>query len=316
MNENPSGPSPISLIADFDGDISNLFDIKLNDTLPILPLRNMLLFPGIVIPVAIERPFSTEVIKRAKETDSYIGVVGQKSTNVEVPGQKDLYSIGTVAKVVRILELPGAKLTVLLQGFCRFKILELLTTTPCYTAKVEQLKEGIVDESNKEMVALTDACKDLMGRLIKLNEGGAGDASFAIRNIRNRTFLINFIAANLSISLKEKMELLQLQSMKDRAYKLLNFLNREVQYASLKANIQERTREDLDQQQKEYFLQQQIKNMQDELGESGTDGDIYEMQQEAQKKKLPDDVRKTFDKELKKLERINTQSPDYNVQLN
>lgn len=315
MNHNQSNPTPISLIADFDGDIRNLFDISLDDKLPILPLRNMTLFPGIVIPVSIERAFSLEVIKKAKERDTYIGVVCQKNANVDVPEQKDLYTIGTVAKVVRILELPDHKLTVLLQGFCRFKMLSVLSKEPVFMANIQKLNEITFEEKDKEMIALTDACKDLTGRLFKLNDSG-NDSSFAIRNIRNHTFLINFIAANLSINIKEKMELLRVDSIKDRAYKLLTFLNREIQYASLKANIQERTREDLDQQQKEYFLQQQIKNMQDELGESGSEQDFNELTEEAQKKKLPEEIQKIFDKELKKLERINTQSPDYNVQYN
>lgn len=315
MNHNQSNPTPISLIADFDGDIRNLFDISLDDKLPILPLRNMTLFPGIVIPVSIERAFSLEVIKKAKERDTYIGVVCQKNANVDVPEQKDLYTIGTVAKVVRILELPDHKLTVLLQGFCRFKMLSVISKEPVFMANIQKLNEVTFEEKDKEMIALTDACKDLTGRLFKLNDSG-NDSSFAIRNIRNHTFLINFIAANLSINIKEKMELLRVDSIKDRAYKLLTFLNREIQYASLKANIQERTREDLDQQQKEYFLQQQIKNMQDELGESGSEQDFNELTEESQKKKLPEEIQKIFDKELKKLERINTQSPDYNVQYN
>lgn len=315
MNDNNTNTCPISLIADFDGDIQSFFDIHLDETLPILPLRNMLLFPGIIIPVSIERSFSVATIKQAKENDSYIGVVGQKNMTVDVPKEKDLYLVGTVAKVVKILELPDHKVTALLQGFCRFRIQQFVSTAPTYTATVEKLQELTPDEKDKEMIALADACRDMMARMFKLNDGN-NDATFALRNINNQTFLINFIAANITIPLKEKMEMLRIDSVKDRAYKLLNLLNREVQFASLKANIQERTREDLDQQQKEYFLQQQIKNMQDELGENGFDQDITELQEQANKKDLPDEVRNTFNKELKKLEHINNQSPDYNVQFN
>ena len=307
--------SSISLIADFDGDIRSLFDIKIDPELPILPLRNMVLFPGIVIPVSIERPFSLDVVKNAKEKDSYIGVLCQKDENCDEPSQRGLYNIGTVAKVVRILELPDNKITILLQGFCRFTMQKLVQRTPIYIAEVNPLQEILAEPNGKEKIALADACKDLMIKLIKLNEPG-NEAAFAIRNINNTTFLLNFIAANLNISVKEKMELLQLDKEMDRGYRLLTILNREIQYASLKASIQEKTREDLDQQQKEFFLQQQIKNIQDELGESPTDQDIVELSQKAAEKKWSDEVQKTFERELKKLERTNTQSPDYNVQLN
>ncbi len=307
--------SSISLIADFDGDIRSLFDIKIDKELPILPLRNMVLFPGVVIPVSIERPFSMGVVKHAKEHDAYIGVLCQKDENSDMPTQRGLYSVGTVAKVVRILELPDNKITVLLQGYCRFSMQKLVQKSPVYVADVNPLQEILAEPGNKEMKALGDACKDLMIKLIKLNDPG-NDAAFAIRNIGNTTFLLNFIAANLNIPVKERMELLQLDKEMDRAYKLLTILNREIQYAALKADIQEKTREELDQQQKEFFLQQQMKNIQDELGESPTDQDLMELSQKAAEKKWSADVKKVFERELRKLDRINTQSPDYNVQLN
>ena len=315
MNDD-SNQNPFSLIADFDGDIPSFFNIECGDVLPILPLRNMVLFPGIVIPVAIERQFSLDVVKKAKLQDSCIGILCQNNADVDVPSEKNLYKIGTVAKVMRILELPNKRVTVLLQGFRRFKLESLEQKDPIYVGKVKLFNEQASDLKDKEFAALVDACKDLTFRLMKLNENLRDDSYFAIRNISNEEFLINFICTNLSFPIEEKIELLRISNIKERAYKLLSILNREIQYASLKANIQERTREDLDQQQKEYFLQQQIKNMQDELGESPTEQDLRELEEKASKKKWSDEIKKAFEKELSKLERINPQSPDYNVQMN
>ncbi len=315
MNDE-SAQNPFSLIADFDGDIQNLFNIETGSTLPVLPLRNMVLFPGIVIPVAIERSFSLDVIRQARENDAFIGVVCQNNPATDRPLEKDLYKTGTIAKVMRILELPDKRTTVLLQGFCRFKLGKITQTDPIYIAQARQLKELCPNAENKEFSALVDACRDLTFRLFKLNENMRDESCFAIKNISNKIFLVNFICTNLPIPIPEKIELLQVGNVKDRAYKLLSILNRELQYASLKANIQERTREDLDQQQKEYFLQQQIKNMQDELGESPAEQDFKELEEKAAKKKWPAEIQKAFERELAKLERINPQSPDYNVQMN
>lgn len=311
MNDNNNS---VSLIADFDGDIRSLFDIEIGETLPLLPLRNMVLFPGIVIPVSIERSFSMKVIREAKKKDSYIGIVSQKDVSVDRPTMKDLFSIGTVAKVIRIIEMPDNRITALLQGFCRFKINKLIKQSPIYVAETAKLQETVFDKE-KEIKPLSDACRDMMVKLIKINDP-TNEAAFAIKNIQNNTFLINFIAANIHIPVKERIDLLRLSSEKARALKLLAILNREIQYESLKAKIQEKTREDLDQQQKEYFLQQQIKNIQNELGESPSDSEISLLKTKAQLKSFPENVRTIFNRELKKLERINPQSPDYHVQLN
>ena len=315
MSSKSNNNTPVSLIADFDGDIRNIFNINIDEELPILPLRNMVLFPGVVVPIGIERDFSLKLIKQAREHDTYFGVICQKNGSVNLPRQKDLYSVGTVAKLVRILELPDNKVTVLLQGFCRFTLNELTVTEPMYMGRVEKLEETVYPESDRELKALTEAIKDTWIRMLSLDDG-VQEQQFAVRNISNPTFLINFACVNLSIKVKEKMELLSIGDIKKRAYKLLSLLDREVQFASLKASIAERTRQDIDEQQKEYFLHQQIQNMQDELGEDGPDQDYRELAEEAKKKKWPEEIGKVFDRELKKLERINTQSPDYNVQLN
>lgn len=315
MNDD-STQNSFSLISDFDGDIQKLFNIDIDETVPILPLRNMVLFPGIVIPVSIERKFSIDVIKQAKDKDSYIGVVCQNNPDTDVPGEKDLYKTGTIAKVMRILEMPNKRMTALLQGFCPIEIESYVQLEPTYIARVQKTVELPVKAKDKEFSALVDTCRDLTYRLFKLSENLNEESFFAIKNISNKIFLINFICTNIPIAIDEKMKLLRVSDIKSRAYQLLNILNREVQYAALKANIQERTREDLDQQQKEYFLQQQIKTMQDELGESPVEQDFNDLQNAGKKKKWNDDVRKIFEKELAKIERINPQSPDYNVQMN
>ena len=237
----------ISLIADFDGDVRSLFNIKVDENIPILPLRNMVLFPGIIIPVAIERSFSKEVVNISNSEDKYIGVVCQKNSGVDTPLQKDMYSIGTVAKVVRILEAIDNKMVVLLQGFNRFKLKNVSLKSGVYYGEVEVLEEG-VSADNNEILAISEACKESMYRILKLSDPG-NDAAIAVKNIANHTVLINFIAANINIPVKEKIDLLRVNTEKARAYKLLKILNREFQFEALKARIQDKTREELDQQQ-------------------------------------------------------------------
>lgn len=316
MNNNDSSHNPFSLIADFDGDISTLFNITPEEQLPILPLRNMVLFPGIVIPVTIGRKSSLKLIRAANKNNSYIGVTCQLNPDVENPGIADLYKIGTIAKVIRILELPDNSFTVLLQGFCRFEIQHLIKSRPYLTASIEKISETLPTKDDHEFSALVDTCKDMTISFLKLNENLREESTFAIRNITNKIFLVNFICTNMPLTVEMKEDLLSLDDVKDRAYKLLSSLNREMQFASLKASIQNKTREELDQQQKEYFLQQQIKNIQDELGDSPQNQDINELRILAEQKNLTEEVRKTFDKEIAKLERTNPQSPDYNIQLN
>ena len=316
MNNNDSNHNPFSLIADFDGDINSLFDITIEETIPILPLRNMVLYPGVVIPITVGRKSSLKLVRDAHKKGCYIGVTCQINQRTEKPKFDDIYKIGTIAKIIRILELPDDSFTVLIQGFCRFQINEIVRSTPYLTGSISLLQEELYNESDKEFAALIDACKDLTIKYLKTNEAGREEPAFAIRNINNKMFLVNFICTNLPFSIEEKNEMLAIASIKSRAYKLLSLLNRECQFAILKATIQNKTREDLDQQQKEYFLQQQIKNIQDELGESPTSQDIQELQNKAKEKKWSEDVQKTFAKELSKLERLNPQSPDYNVQLN
>ena len=315
-NEPMETEHSISLIADYDGNEENLFDNPLDPVLPILPLRNMVLFPGIVLPVSVGRKSSLRLVKDAFKHERPLGVFCQRSPETEDPQQKDLYETGTAARVVRIFEMPDQTTTVILQGMQRLQLTSVVSSRPYLSGEVVSLTEVLPKRGNREFKAIVDNCKDLAVRFIKTSEDMQPDAAFAIKNISNGMFLVNFVSSNLPFDVKEKMQLLQEESLQERATRLLSILNREVQLADLKASIQMRTREDLDQQQREYFLQQQLKNIQDELGGSVQDQDINELRGKAAKKLWSKEVADTFEKEVMKLERINPQSPDYNVQLN
>lgn len=310
--------SSFSLIADFDGNEEQLFEEEIDKCLPILPLRNMVLFPGVVLPVAIGRKSSLRLIDHAYKKGKTIGAVCQLRPEVERPGLEDLYPIGVVAKIVRVFEMPDQTTTVILQGMQRFQLLEVHDAPKenFLLGTVSQLQESFPEKGDMEFKVLVDTCKDLTVQFIKNADNIQAEAAFAIKNINSQMFLINFICANLPLSVEEKEQLLKEDSLQDRAYRLLGYLKREVKFAELKANIQMRTKEDLDQQQREYFLQQQMKNIQDELGGNPQDQDLAELQQRASKKKWNEEVRRAFERELSKLERTNPQSPDYNVQLN
>ena len=306
----------ISLIADFDGNEETLFDNALDPELPILPLRNMVLFPGIVLPVSVGRKSSLRLIKDAFKQERAIGVFCQRSSETEEPTQKDLYEVGTAARVVRIFEMPDQTTTVILQGMQRLQLTAIVSARPYLVGEATTLTEVLPKHNNREFKAIVDNCKDLAVRYVKSSDDMQSDAAFAFKNINNGMFLINFICSNLPFDIKEKMQLLQEESLQERAIHLLSILNREVQLADLKATIQMRTREEIDQQQREYFLQQQLKNIQDELGGSVQDQDIKDLRNKAAKKSWTQEVADIFEKEVLKLERINPQSPDYNVQLN
>lgn len=316
MNQDELQQNPFSLIADFDGDISSLFDKEIEEILPVLPLRNMMLFPGVVAPVSVGRESSRKLVQQAVKSGSLIAVTTQLDSTIETPTAKDLYSIGVVAKVMRVIELPDGVLTVILQSYSRFRLGEVTRMKPYMRAHVEKIPEILPEADDREYTALVDTCKDSTIRLIRMSDTVRDEAAFAIRNISNPIFLISFICTNLPFPIEEKSELLAINDEKERAFKLLSILNRESQYATLKRNIQNRTREDLDQQQKEYFLQQQIKNIQSELGDDSQNDDVREIMEKAKWLKMPDKVAATFNREVEKLKHINMQSPDYNVQLN
>jgi len=306
-----------SLIADFEGNEEHLFEQEIDKCLPILPLRNMVLFPGIVLPISVGRKSSLKLLNDAIKHNKLIGTVCQLQPETENPELEDLHTVGTVAKIVRIFEMPDQSTTVILQGMQRFNLLEVHEQVNLHylMGTIVPIEEDLPEKDDKEFEVLVDTCKDLAIKYVQTDNVQA-DSGFAIRNITNKMFLVNFICANFPLKIEEKIELLKESSLRNRAYRLVSLLRREIQLAELKANIQMRTREEIDQQQREYFLQQQMKNIQDELGGSAQDQEIDEMAELAARKKWSIDVRKIFDREMAKLERTNPQSPDYNVQLN
>lgn len=305
-----------SLIADFDGNEDQVFDIKVGETLPVLPLRNMVLFPGVFMPVSVGRKSSLRLVREADKKKSYIAVVCQKMAETDEPAFEDLHPIGTIGKIVRVLEMPDQTTTVIIQGMKRLELKNITETHPYLKGEVNIIDEEIPSKDDKEFQALVETCKDLTIRYIKSSDSLHQESAFAIKNLTNHMFLVDFICTNLPLKKDEKIELLRIDSLRERTYRLLEILNREVQLAEIKASIQMRAREDIDQQQREYFLQQQIKTIQDELGGGGQEQEIEEMRQKAEHMKWSSEVHETFLKELAKLERTHPQSPDYSVQLN
>lgn len=304
-----------SMIADIDGNDEGIFDVEVDPIAPILPLRNMVLFPSVVMPVSVGRLSSLQLVKAAIEQGKNIAVFCQKDANMENPDVKDLYSVGTLARVVRIFDMPDHSTTVILQGLQRITLSDIVERSPYLVGSISPFPEVVANTNDKEFKVIIDTCREMTIKYIKSSDNAMPDASFALKNINNGLFLINFICANIPFPIKDKIRLIKEKSIISRALKLLSILNRELQLAELKMNIQKKTHEDIEKQQKEYFLQQQIKNIQDELGGSVQDQDIEEMRGKASKKRWNDDTKQIFDKELSKLERTNPQSPDYNVQL-
>lgn len=244
-----------SLIADFDGNEDQVFDIKVGETLPVLPLRNMVLFPGVFMPVSVGRKSSLRLVREADKKKSYIAVVCQKMAETDEPAFEDLHPIGTIGKIVRVLEMPDQTTTVIIQGMKRLELKNITETHPYLKGEVNIVEEEIPSKDDKEFQALVETCKDLTIRYIKSSDTLHQESAFAIKNLTNHMFLVDFICTNLPLKKDEKIELLRIDSLRERTYRLLEILNREVQLAEIKASIQMRAREDIDQQQREYFLQ-------------------------------------------------------------
>lgn len=286
------------------------------ETLPILPLRNTVLFPGVVIPITAGRDTSIALIKAANQGSKTIGVVAQRDASVESPSVEDVYEIGTVARILRVLQMPDGNTTIIIQGKKRFKLNAIVQEKPFMVASVSEMKEKKPAPNNKEFEAIVDGIKELALKIIKINPNLPSEASFAIQNIQSGSFLINFVSSNLNLKVAEKQELLALGNLKDRALKTLQFMNVELQRLELKNDIQSKVRSDLDQQQREYFLHQQMKTIQEELGGASHEEEIEEMRQLGAKKNWPDLTAKLFDRELSKLQRMNPQVAEYAIQRN
>ena len=286
------------------------------ETLPILPLRNTVLFPGVVIPITATRDKSVKLIKHANTGDKLIGVVSQKDSSVSEPTFSDINKIGTVAKILRVLQMPDGNLTIIIQGKKRFQIKNIVSEDPFILSSVDEIKEFNPEKDDKEFIATIDSIKDLSLKIINDNPNIPTEASFAIKNIHSNSFLVNFVSSNMNISISDKYKILEIDNLQQRALCCLKFMNIEFQKLSLKNDIQSRVRTDLDQQQREYYLNQQLKTIQEELGTSSNDQEVEEIKIKSKSKKWNKEVENHFRKELKKLQRMNPQVAEYSIQRN
>jgi ATP-dependent Lon protease len=288
----------------------------LPDTLAILPLRNMVLFPGVVIPITAGRDKSIKLINDAYAAGKIIGVVAQKNEEIEDPTKNDIHEVGTVARILRVLKMPDGNVTVILQGKKRFQIESIVTEMPYFTATIKDVAEKRPAKKDSEFLAILESVRDLAIQIIKENPNIPSEATFAIKNIESQSFLINFVTSNMSLSVEDKQNLLLINSLKDRALETLRYMNTELQKLELKNNIQSKVRFDLDQQQREYFLHQQMKTIQEELGGVSQEEEMDEMSAKAKTKKWDEKTQKHFEKELSKMRRMNPQAPDFGIQRN
>lgn len=305
-----------SVVTDIDPSGPELTEDCLNEELPIMTLRNMVMFPSVIMPVTVGRRSTLKLTKAALKGNKPIVIATQKVMEVEDPNLNDLYTTAVVGRVLREFELPGGNTTVILQASTlKVRIDSVTSAKPYLKGKVSALPEDMeMKENNDELDALLDTAKDLCSKYIEVSENGAQEMVFALKNLPQNHMMINYVCTNFPFPIEDKINMLDKSTLKDRLYTLIQVLNKQTKLALIKQDIQLRTREDLDKQQKEYFLQQQIKNIQDELG-TGQDEEVENLRAKAAKKQWNEEVGKIFDRELAKLERLNPQSPDYNVQL-
>jgi ATP-dependent Lon protease len=297
-------------------DEEEMINEELPETLPILPLRNTVLFPGVVIPISAGRDKSIRLINDANAGDKIIGVVAQRNEADEDPTKNDIYSIGTVARILRVLKMPDGNVTVILQGKKRFEIDAVTSEKPYLKAYVKEVAEKRPSSHDTEFATIVDSIRELAIKIIKESPNLPSEATFAIKNIESQSFLINFVSSNMNLTVKEKQDLLAINALKERALETLKFMNLEFQKLELKNDIQSKVRFDLDQQQREYFLHQQMKTIQEELGGVSNEQEIEEMRLKAKSKKWNDKVEKHFEKEISKMQRMNPQAPDFGIQRN
>ena len=307
----------ISMIAEISTEVEDESTLKLeyDKEIPVLALRNMVMFPHVVMPVTIGRNSSLKLVNAAFKKKLPIALVCQLSAEVDDPGYQDLFHIGVIARVLRVFEMPGGNTTAIMHSAGpKIHLDNIVRTLPYMKGMVTPLEEEDVDEHSDEFKALTESCKEQANKFVEKSERLAPDTAFAIKNLDHPMILVNFICANFPFNADEKVQLLRYNNLKDRMYRLIQILNREVRLADIKQAIQIRTREDIDRQQRDYFLHQQIKNIQEELGD-GQDNDIDELRAKGTRMNWPKEVADVFEKEVTKLERINPQAPDYSVQL-
>lgn len=305
----------ISMLAEIETASLEISPEELENEFPVMTLRNMVMFPSVAMPVTVGRRATLKLVNAALKSKSFIVISTQMVSEVESPVQKDLYPTAVIGKVLRIFEMPGGSTTVILQANGpKVHIDKITSLRPYLSGKVTRIEEDMKVEGTTEFKALMDTCREMSSKFIDISDNLSPDAAFAIKNLENNEMLVNFICSNFPFTVEDKIDLLQINNLKDRLYRLIQILNKEIQLAALKQSIQMRTREELDRQQKEYFLQQQIKNIQDELGNS-QDDEIEDLRNKGKEKAWSKEVADIFEREVNKLERINPQSPDYNIQL-
>jgi ATP-dependent Lon protease len=290
-------------------------EVPIPTELPLLPLRNTVLFPGVVLPITVGRDKSIKAVNDAYKADKLVGVVAQKDSEVEDPTVSDLEDIGTIARIVKLIKMPDGGTTVIIQGKTRFKVGAIITDDPYFKANIETLVEPEAPK-NQDFEAYVSNIKDLATQIIQLSPNIPSEAGIILKNIENPSFLIHFISSNLNTDLVEKQKLLELNNIQARADLLMQLLQRELQFAELKNKVTVKTKTELDKQQREYFLQQQLKSIKDELGGDNNDREIREMQKKAETKKFPQATREMFNKGIEKLERMHPTTPDYSIVYN
>ena len=286
------------------------------DQLPILPLRNTVLFPGVVIPITVGRDKSITLMREAYRGDRTIGVVAQKDPDIEDPFPSDLHKIGTVARLIKILQMPDGNTTAIIQGKKRFELVEMVQDEPYFKAKVKAYEKQNNIKNNEVFEALISSVKDINIQIIEKSPGIPSEAAFALNNIESPFYLINFVSSNLKVGNDVKQSLLEMTDMEQKSSKVLELLTKDLQLLDLKQDIQKKVKVDMDKQQRDFMLHQQLKTIQDELGGGPHDQEINDLTQKAKNKKWPKEVGETFGNEMSKLQRMNPSAAEYSIQLN
>ena len=311
---NQNNNSAFQMIADIEGDLSDFLNVKTPEQVPVLALRNMVLFPGVVTPILIGRISSKKLVEKAERKGNIIGVVSQRDPEVDYPSMSDLYRVGVYAKVMKILTLPNGNITAIVQGFGRMKLEEIESFEPYLKGRTSPIEEIEPEQKDREFNTALADLRDLVYNYISVTEEIPDEASYAIKNISNPIMMLNFVCTTMPFSHKEKQKMLEAETVKERLFMTMKVLNREINLQKLKVQIRNKTREDIDEQQRNYFLQQQIKNMQAEMG-NGESIEKSELIRKSLRKNWSYEMNRFFTKECDKLDNLNPQSPEFNVQL-
>ena len=295
-----------------EDEAQELNNVEVPDELPILPLKNTVLYPGVVVPITVGRDKSLQLVKEAYEGDKTIGVITQREEEIENPDPQDLYQIGTLAKILKLIKMPDGSRSVVIQGQTVFKIADFIQQDPYFRASVEQYERDM-DISGVELDAHIRSIKETATKIVNLSPNLPSEAEVAINNITSPAFLLNFIASNLNVSVADKQKILEIKSFSDRLEKVMEFLNKELQVLNLSEEIRSKVKSDIDEQQRDFYLRQQMKAIQEALGEDAEQNEVDELKEQLNEKDLPDKARETAEKELRRLERTPNSSPNYGI---